>query len=259
MSLEKIAQLEADQSQLLYSGNIEDESIEVREWQQYRWLHIGDSSVQALMDLNNIDHIVLPNIQAMLAVLLFCPEPKSLLNLGLGGASLERYLNSKFSETAVRSIEFNKQIISLAKDYFNLPEKIDVVHDTAEHFLSSQTDSYNIVLCDIFVADKQDDCLYNERFYADINKCIDENGILAMNILPDSEEDVVNVLLPIKNYFGYIYLLQFSDFDNAIIFASRNKIPDKSELQKRADELRVKTDLDLTDIPDRLNVLLETV
>jgi spermidine synthase len=259
MSLEKIYQLDPGESQSLYSGQIDDESIEVREWQQYRWLHLGDNSVQTLMDKNRPDQLALPNIQALLTVLLFCPEPKQLLNLGLGGASLERYLDSKLPDINVRSVESNEQVILLAKDYFYLPESVDVVHDKADHFLSGHNDIYDIILCDIFVADMQASCLYDEEFYKNISRCTDEKGVLAINILPESEEDVVNVLLPIKNYFDQIYLLEFPDYSNVILFASREKIPDRLELKKRAVDLFEKTQLDLIDIPERLNVLLETV
>ena len=259
MSLEQIYELKPEESELLYSVSDAEEIIEVRQWQQYRWLHLGDKSVQALMMTDAVEQVVLPNIQALLAVLLFCPEPKRLLNLGLGGASLERYLDSKWPEVQITSVESNKQIIELAKDYFYLPGKIDVKHDLADRFVQKQTQTYEIILCDIFVAANQANCLYDENFYADIAKCIDENGILAINILPESEEDVVNVLLPMKDYFGYLYLLEFPDFSNAIVFASCNKIPDSDELNKRAEALFQNTQLDLRDIPDRLNVLLETV
>lgn len=259
MSLEKIYQLEANESALLYSGQIGDETIEVREWQQYRWLHLGDQSVQTLMQLDKTDQVALPNIQALLAVLLFCPLAKRLLNLGLGGASLERYLDLNWPEIKIRSVESNEQIIQLAKDYFLLPKKVDVIHDSAEHFLSNHNDIYDIILCDIFVADMQAACLFNNDFYANISNCIDKSGVLAINILPESEEDVINVLLPMKNYFDYLYFLEFPDFSNAIIFASKQKIADRIELKKRADKLFEKTLLDLRELPARLNVLLETV
>ncbi len=259
MSLEKIYELKPDESQLLYSGELEKKIIEVREWREYRWLHIGDDSVQALMLLNAIDQVVLPNIQALLSVLLFCPSAKHVLNLGLGGASLERYLNSSWPEIRIRSVESNEQVIQLAKDYFNLPESIDVIGDSAENFLSTHNDIYDIILCDIFVADTQASCLYDNDFYANIYNCLDKEGVLAINILPESEEDVINVLLPIKNHFDYIYLLEFPDYTNAIIFASCRKLPDMLELKMRANDLFEKTDLDLRDIPERLNIILETI
>lgn len=259
MSLEQIYNLEPEESELLYSNPNSGEMIEVRQWQQYRWLHFGDKSVQALMMTDAIEQVVLPNIQALLAAFLFCPEAKRLLNLGLGGASLERYLVSNNPDLEITSVESNDLIIELAKDYFHLPDNIDVKNKPADKFVQEETRSYDIILSDIFVADNQASCLYDESFYANILNRIEETGVLAINILPDSEEDVVNLLLPMKNYFGYLYLLEFPDFSNAIIFASCKKIPDADELNKRADELYEKTKLDLRDIPERLNVLLETV
>jgi len=259
MSLEQIYDLKPEESELLYTASGIGEVIEVRQWQQYRWLHLGDKSVQALMKTDAVEQVVLPNIQALLAVLLFCPKPKHLLNLGLGGASLERYLDANWPEVQLTSVESNKKIIELAKDYFYLPGKVDVKHKPAEQFVQGHTQTYDIILADIFVAANQASCLYDERFYASISKCIKETGVLAINILPESEEDVVNVLFAMKNYFGYLYLLEFPDFSNAILFASCKKIPDSDELIKRAEALFENTQLDLRDIPERLNVLLETV
>ena len=259
MAFQQIYELEQEDSELLFSASDEEETIEVRQWQQYRWLHLGDKSVQALMDINAVEEIILPNMQAMLVTLLFQSKPTHLLNLGLGGASLERFLHTHFPELAITSIESNKKIIELAKDYFFLPKRIDVKYEKADEFVQKTTQTFDIILCDIFIADNQAGCLYDESFYQAMSSCINKDGILAMNILPESEEDVVNVLLPMKNYFGFLYLLEFSDFSNVVIFASCEKIPVDDEMKKRADMLLENTKLDLTDIPNRLNVLLETV
>lgn len=259
MSLEKIVDLKADESELLYSAEIDNQSIEVRQWQQYRWLHLGDSSMQTLMLLDAVDRIVLENVQALLFGLIFYPSAKRLLNLGLGGASLERYLDLRRPEIKIRSVESNEKIIKLAKDYFHLPEHIEVIHDSADVFLSTHNEIYDIILCDIFVADMQASCLYDNDFYANISKCLDKSGVLAMNILPESEDDVIKILLPIKNYFDHIYLLEFPDYTNAIIFASCRKLADKVELKTLANELFEKTELDLRNIPERLNILIETI
>jgi spermidine synthase len=150
MSLEKIYQLQPDESNLLFSCEINGESIEVREWQQFRWLHLSDNSVQSLIHLDAIEQVALPNIQALLATLLFCPRPKSLLNLGLGGASLERYLVANRPGLKIQSVESNELVIKIAQDYFYLPKTIDVVHDAAEKYISNCHDTFDIILCDIF-------------------------------------------------------------------------------------------------------------
>ena len=258
-ALEKIYKLKPDESQLLYSGLIEEQRIEVREWERYRWLQLGGDSVQSLMDLNVTDQIILPNIKALLSAFLFCPSPKRLLNLGLGAVSLERYLNAKRPEIGITSVEPIEQVIQLAKDYFFLPERVAVIQDTAEHFLSTHNDSYDIILCDIFAAEKQPDCLYDSSFYADVFKCLDMNGILAINLLPDSEQDVIDILVPMKNYFDNISLLEVPNHLNVIIFASSQKLPSVDELKNRANILLEQTDLDLRYIPERINRLLETI
>jgi spermidine synthase len=259
MFLEKIYQLKADESQTLYSEEIENQTIEVREWQQYRWLQIGGDSVQTLMDLKSIDQVSLPNIQALLSALIFCPSAKRLLNLGLGGASIERYLDSKHSEIEISSVEPYEQVIKLAKDYFFLPEGVDVIHDTAENYLKDHNDVYDIILCDIFSEEAQPSCLYSDDFYSNIYNRLDKSGVLAINLLPDSEEDVVSILLPMKNYFNHISLLEVPNHLNVIIFASNQKFSDIDTLIDRANHLYEKTMLDLKDVPENLNRLLETV
>ncbi len=259
MFLEKIYELAPDESRVLFSEIIENQTVEVREWQQYRWLRIGGESVQTLMDKNAIDKIALPNIQALLTVLLFLPTPKRLLNLGLGGASIERYLDSKHPEIKIRSLESSEQIIQLAKDYFYLPKRVDVIHAYAEEFLSTHKDTYDIILCDIFANELHPDCLYRDEFYSSIFNCLNKEGVLAINLLPDSEEDVIKVLLPMKKYFDHISLLEVPNHMNAIIFASQNRLPDYEELDKVANDLFEQTELDLRDIPENINRLMEMV
>lgn len=258
-ALEKIHELKPDESRLLYAGLIEEQRIEVREWEHYRWLQLGGDSVQSLMDLDALDQIELPNIKALLTTLLFSSSPKRLLNLGLGAVSLERYLDTKRPEIEIRSVESSEQVIQLAKDYFFLPERVAVIHDTAEHFLSGHEEKYDIILCDIFAEEMQPDCLCDSTFYSNVFKCINKNGILAINLLPESEQDVINILLPMKNHVNNIYLFEVPNHLNVIIYASNRKLPNVDELKTRANVLYEQTDLDLREMPEKINKILETV
>ena len=122
-----------------------------------------------------------------------------------------------------------------------------------------ETASYDIILCDIFIDEEHPACLYESDFYADVFNCLDKTGVLAINLLPESEEDVVEILLPMKNYFNHISLLEVTDHTNAIIFASSRKLPDTLELETAANALFEQTELDLRDVPQRINRLLETI
>jgi spermidine synthase len=257
--LEKIYDLTPEQSQILHSELIGSQLVEIREFDSYRWLQLGGSSIQGLMNVNSPNQILLPNIQALLGTLLFCPKPNRLLNLGFGCGSIERFFNAKLPDLEITSIELNEKVIRLAKEFFFVPNESRIVNDSAAEFLEKEKSLCDIILCDIFVDEEHSVCLYESDFYAHAIKCLGKTGVLAINLLPESEEDVINVLLPIKDHFDYIYLLEFPDYMNAIIFASCRKLPNMVELEIRANDLFEKTDLDLRELPERLNIILETI
>mgnify|MGYP002622548073 CR=1 FL=1 len=231
MSLEQIYNLQPEQSELLYSDSIENQRIEVREWTHYRWLHIAGESVQALIDLNDAHSVVLPNIRTLLLTLLLQPDAKKLLNLGLGGASIERYLRKYHSSIEVKSIEANAKVIELAKEYFKLPPNSEIINSTAADYFAKNRTVYDIILCDIFEDEQQPACLYDQAFYKNLDKSLSKTGSLAINLLPESEEDVIQLILPMKGYFDHISLLEIDDHTNVVIFACRQSMPDPFDFE----------------------------
>ena len=254
--LEKIFKLKPDQSQLLYSEQINGQLIEVREFENYRWLQIGGSSIQTLMDVNSPSQIVLPNIKAMMAALLFCPKPQQLLNIGMGGGLFERFFATKYPELKITSLESNESIIRLSKEFFFLTEENLIINDSAELFLARKHSSFDIILCDIFIAEKHSDCLYAEDFYASASCCLNKTGVFVMNLIPSSEDDLVVIISAMRNDFNHISLLEVPGHSNIIIFASQYKLLGRVSLEIEADALFRRTKLDLTDVPQRLTRLL---
>jgi spermidine synthase len=257
--LEKIYDLSPEQSQVLHSEVVDNQLVEVREFEHYRWLQIGGSSIQGLMDVNSPDQILLPNIQALMASLLFCPEPRHLLNLGFGCGSIERFFNEKIPDLEITSLESTETVIRLAKEFFFVSKESCIVNDLADGYLANDKTIYDIILCDIFSDEEHPACLYEQGFYEKIFNRLDEKGVLAINLLPDSEEDVLAILLPMKNYFDHISLLEVPNHFNAIIYASNQRLPDPIELDAAANNLFMRTHLDLRDLPQALNRLMERI
>ena len=257
--LEKIYDLAPEQSTVLFSETVNKQLIEVREYEGYRWLQLGGDFIQGLMDVDAPSEILLPNIQVLLASLFIHLKPNRLLNLGFGCGSIERFLNEKLPELEITSLESNEVVIGLAKEFFNISDTTHIIHAPAEDFLENEKTLFDIILCDIFIDEEHPACLYEKNFYANIFKCLEEKGILAINLLPESEEDVVNILLPIKNHFNHISLFEVPNHFNAIIFASSEKLPAEEELEAGANKLYEMSGLDLRDVPQGLNRLLETL
>jgi len=255
--LEKIYDLSPEQSQVLRSESVDGQLIEVREFENYRWLQIGGDSIQGLMDVSSPSQILLPNIQALLATLLFCPEPKQLLNLGFGCGSIERFCIDSFTDIEITSLETSELVIQLAKEFFFIGEGCQIINASAEKFLANENKAYDIILCDIFNDEEHPACLYEDSFYKNLVNCLDDKGVLAINLLPESEDDVLNILLRMKNYFDHISLLEVPNHFNAILFASNFKLGETLELETLANKTLNKTGLDLKDLPQRLNRLME--
>ncbi|GJM04694.1 MAG: spermidine synthase [marine bacterium B5-7] len=255
--LEKIYDLSPEQSQVLRSEMIGDQLIEVREYENYRWLQIGGDSIQGLMDVDFPSQILLPNIQALLATLLFCPKPKQLLNLGFGCGSIERFCIDQLPDVEITSLETSVSVIQLAEAFFFIGEGCQIVNDSAETFLANENKIYDIILCDIFNDEEHPACLYDDSFYKNLLNCLDDKGVLAINLLPESEGDVLDILLPMKNYFDNISLLEVPNHFNAILFASNFRLPETDELVTLANKCLDQTGLDLRDLPQRLNRLME--
>lgn len=255
--LEKIYDLSPEQSQVLHSELIGEQLIEVREYEHYRWLEIGGDSIQGLMDMNSPSQILLPNIQALLATLLFCPEARRVLNLGFGCGSIERFFIDKLPAIEITSLEPVEPVIRIAKEFFFTSDEHLIVNSLAEDFLTDVKTRYDIILCDIFNDEVHPACLYDDNFYKRLANCLDEKGVLAINLLPESEDDVLDILLPMKNYFANIALLEVPNHFNAIVYASSFKLPETTALESLANQCLKQTSLDLRELPQRLNRLME--
>lgn len=257
--LEKIYDLPPEQSQVLHSEVADGQLIEVRQYEHYRWLQIGGDSLQGLIDMDSPNQLLFPNMSALMLTLLVCPEPQRLLNLGFGSGSVERFLNANVSDLAITSVEPNPHVVKLAKTFFFIEDDVAVINTSAEVFLSKAESTYDIIFCDIFNNDTHPACLYDEQFYADLHRCLNKEGMVAMNLLPESEEDILDILLQMKHYFSQIALLEVPNHFNAILYASNFPLPETESLEAAAEKLLQQIDIDLRDLPQRLNRLMERV
>ena len=253
--LEEIHSLKPEQTQLLHAEVIDGQSLEVRQYEQYRWMNIGGQCIQSLVDVDLPDQFMLPNIQAMLGALLFCPHPEHVLNLGFGGGSIERFFMSKLPELDLTSVDSNESVIHLTKKYFSVPEDYVVVMDSAEHYLSLVNDKFDIIFCDIFFAERHPDCLYEDEFYANTFNALKDQGVLALNLLPLSEQEIIEILIQIRNHFKSVLLLETPNHANIILFALTGEAPSLKVMETQAVKLLYEPGIDIRDVPARLNVL----
>ena len=228
----KIEQLLANNTTLLHQQDLDGCLLEVKETAQYRWFEYNGKSIQSLMSKAAPEKIIMPVSQSLLLFLLLDNNPTNILNLGLGGASIERALVS-LPNIKITAIDASQPIIDMAKRYFYLPNSINVYCQQAEQFVEETTIQYDVVLCDLFVGEKSPEFLFTELFYKQLSKVTSPKGVVSLNIKAQSNQQLLKMLFTIKKYFPNITLIEFEDYSNIVIMCSYQTIPNKSILQQR--------------------------
>ena len=213
----------------LYSTDLNGELLEVREKDNYRWFHFGGDVVQAAIDISNLEHIMLPVPQSMLLFVLWEKNPLTLLNLGMGAGSIENALE-KIPNIQVTSVEAEIEIIKMAELFFLSSKINNIVHRSAEEFIRSSNDQYDIILCDIFYQQQSPECVYSSGFYHDLNERLSESGTIFINLFPENKENLMLIMRASRQCFPHSALIEFNSYQNVVLILSKVTLPTKEQL-----------------------------
>lgn len=112
-------------------------------------------------------------------------EKRSALVLGLGGGSAANVLvRNGFQVTAA---ELDPRMADVAKNYFELSEKVTVHVDDARHFLKTQrvgakeTPAHDVILLDAFIGEVNPHHLFTAEFFAEVRSVLSDSGTFFIN------------------------------------------------------------------------------
>ena len=196
-------------------------SARVYQQDNIRWLQLGNNHIQAQMDTKSIASPQLHSVKALLAGLAFVDAPRNIINIGLGGGSVERFLSAYLPAVSIISIEPDTDVVRLARQYFYFSDDWPVVIDTAENFLSRKQDCVDVIICDIFQDERHPSCLYEAGFYENCANSLSGKGLLMVNLAPADTDDCLAILVALRSVFTYSCLVPVTDTRNCIIYASR--------------------------------------
>lgn len=202
-----------------------------------RWLHFNNGAVETVMSLDDPNRLVLDYVRAMMAVLVFVPHTKNMLNLGLGGGAIHRFCNRYLPETRILTIEADPLIVDLCSRYFYLQDRMnEIVVVDAIDFLenlhrsnTSQTPtSFDAILVDLFAEDGVANCLLDPDFYPLVKSSLDRNGVIIFNFIFRNETDLENVFAHIwKEYNGKVVCFKLDECNNVLIIAFGSEAIDR--------------------------------
>jgi len=149
-----------------------------------RRLHFSLKHVQSEMRLDEPYALVYPHTQKMMAFLLFLPEPRHIVVVGLGGGSLTKFCWRQLTRASVTTVEVDEDVIDF-RELFDLPSpdaRMRIVHaDASDYFARAGTPADVILLdgCDKLGTAPE---FCNEFFYQNLRARLSPQGILVANM-----------------------------------------------------------------------------
>jgi len=227
-------------------------SVEVSEEDGVRSLHLGGDAIQSSMRLARPDELALDYTRAMMAFLLFQPQPREVLMIGLGGGSMARYIHQRMPQTRTTVVEINAEVLTAARSMFHFPAddaRLAVEIADGADYVREHAESADVLLVDGFDDGKQPAALCTQAFYDAAYAALRPGGVMAVNFMAE-EKKLDAYLQRIENSFdGHMACLKAADRVNLIAFAFK-RLPREiawEELKKRARELGQVHDLQLAE------------
>lgn len=235
--------------------------IEIRESRGIRTLHFGSHWVQGAMRISRPWDLELAYTREMMTALLLSPTwpdmPVRILQIGLGAASLTRFIHRYLPKAFQIVIEQSGVVVGATRQGFNLPpesERLRIEVSEGAEWVAGSSECFDLILVDGFDADGETGELESLAFYRHCRARLAPGGLLVCNLLSNSSRFLESCLALDAAFEGHSRLLPQSPSGNVIALGSINETVtlDEVALRERVMLLQARTGLDLMPLIDRL-------
>ena len=197
--------------------------------QQRLELRSGDDALQSVINLENPHHLELKNLEYLMAVLLFIPEPEHILMLGTAAGSLLHFLRHHYPEAEITTVDIDIEFIEQLLQMEILPPAqagLNYVYDDAAHFIKHSDQNYDLILIDVFDGAQSPAWLLEKNAIDNLFRLLTERGALAYNLLVDSEHEFKRFYRDLRLVFDEQTLyLPVPGLENTIAYGIRSPRP----------------------------------
>lgn len=164
-------------------------AISVSEQQGVRYLHFGSALVQGAMRIARPYGLELEYTRDMMLPLMLrgsAKWPASVLQVGLGSASITKFLHKHRPDARLVVVELREDVVAVARQYFKLPEESPQLRiEIAEGFdyLARQRKPFDWIIVDGFDGDGHAGALDSAPFYHNVRAHLTANGMLSVNLV----------------------------------------------------------------------------
>jgi spermidine synthase len=215
----------------------------------------GSDAIQSEMNLSNRHELSLSYARHIMAALPLVKNPRRILILGLGGASMQRYLYRLLPDAKIETAELDPVIYKVASSYFYFREDArQVVHlGDGRKFIEDSKVKFDLIFLDAFSATSIPYPLSTQEFLKAVKNHLSPGGLVCANLW-DMVPEYLDMLKTYATVFAEWHLIKCADAGNVILVANPNKagLTTPSWIDKaRAFEKTYPTGLDLPRLIER--------
>jgi spermidine synthase len=166
------------------------ETVYISEKFGVRSLHIGSDTVQSAMRIAAPNELELSYTRSMMGFLLFNEDPtnelpQSVLMIGLGGGSVAKFIYQRMPAAAIRVIEINERVVTVARRYFDVPQndpRFEVIIGDGAEFVSRPKVCADLIMADGYDGNSHVESVSTFAFYRDCHERLNPRGMLVVNL-----------------------------------------------------------------------------
>lgn len=206
-------------------------ALSLSETDGVRYLHFGSEWVQGAMRLRRPYHLELEYQAQMMAPLLLCPQPRHIVQLGLGAAALTKFCWRHCPRARVTAVELAPEVIAAARRWFRLPpddERLRVVQADARQFVADRRlrASADWLQVDLYDAAAAGPVYDDVGFYRACRRLLRPRGVAAVNLFGRSFAGSLSAIA--AAFGGRVWALPPTATGNQVVLGLAADVPPPS-------------------------------
>lgn len=197
----------------------------------------GWNYTESVTNLRDPDELPVAYTQYMTLSVIYPPEPKSILMIGLGGGSISTYLGRAMPNVQIDTVEIDPGVITAARHYFGIVDSDRVKYFDADGrvYLNRSKKKYDLILVDAFHGGFVPFHLLTKEFYQLLKNRLNAGGVAAFNV-HDGSKLYASTVLTLGEVFKRVDL--YPSGEGEVITVATDAEPSFDTLAQRASAMQ---------------------
>ena len=229
--------------------------VDISEEAGVRYLHFGSTWVQGAMRIARPWNLELEYTREMMASLLLRENdrwPRKVLLIGLGAASLTKFLYRNFPLAHLTVVEIQEPVIAVARQFFKMPEddkRINLIIGDGMEYVLGTDKKFDLILVDGFNEHAHPGALNTLPFYQACRCRLGSEGIMSVNLLGLSKGVLGGFTHILEAFEDRALMFPSCDSGNTIAFAAEGERIEVTLDEMKGHALRLKQQAGLNLLP----------